>query len=125
MSDTSQGEGWWIASDGKWYAPELHPDYVAPVAPPTPDPLAAPTYPSSPPMAAETTIAPAATMLPDSLAAPAEPAQSRRGLLLGIGALILLVGLGFLLFRLLGGGGTATGAASPDEAVQQLSLIHI
>lgn len=21
MSDTSQGEGWWIASDGKWYAP--------------------------------------------------------------------------------------------------------
>lgn len=23
MSDTSQGPGWWIASDGKWYAPEL------------------------------------------------------------------------------------------------------
>jgi len=22
MSDTSQGEGWWQASDGKWYAPE-------------------------------------------------------------------------------------------------------
>ena len=27
MSDTSQGEGWWQASDGKWYAPELHPDF--------------------------------------------------------------------------------------------------
>ncbi len=26
MSDTSQGPGWWMASDGKWYAPELHPD---------------------------------------------------------------------------------------------------
>lgn len=26
MSDTSQGPGWWQASDGKWYAPELHPD---------------------------------------------------------------------------------------------------
>ena len=26
MSDTSQGEGWWQASDGKWYAPHLHPD---------------------------------------------------------------------------------------------------
>jgi len=25
MSDTSQGPGWWQASDGKWYAPELHP----------------------------------------------------------------------------------------------------
>jgi hypothetical protein len=26
MSDMSQGPGWWIASDGKWYPPELHPD---------------------------------------------------------------------------------------------------
>ena len=26
MSDTSQGSGWWQASDGKWYGPELHPD---------------------------------------------------------------------------------------------------
>lgn len=25
MSDTSQGPGWWQASDGKWYAPELYP----------------------------------------------------------------------------------------------------
>src|SRR5271166_3766811 len=22
MSDTSQGEGWWLAGDGKWYPPE-------------------------------------------------------------------------------------------------------
>jgi CRP/FNR family transcriptional regulator, cyclic AMP receptor protein len=29
MSDVSQGPGWWVASDGKWYPPELHPDYVA------------------------------------------------------------------------------------------------
>jgi hypothetical protein len=26
MSDTSPGEGWWQASDGRWYAPETHPD---------------------------------------------------------------------------------------------------
>ncbi len=26
MSDTSQGPGWWMASDGKWYPPEAHPD---------------------------------------------------------------------------------------------------
>ena len=25
MSDTSPGPGWWLASDGRWYAPELHP----------------------------------------------------------------------------------------------------
>ena len=23
MSTTSQGPGWWLASDGKWYPPEL------------------------------------------------------------------------------------------------------
>jgi len=26
MSDTSQGPGWWQASDGKWYAPEPQPE---------------------------------------------------------------------------------------------------
>src|SRR5690554_2550534 len=25
MSDTSQGPGWWLASDGKWYPPEQAP----------------------------------------------------------------------------------------------------
>lgn len=34
MSDSSQGEGWWIAADGKWYPPEQHPDAQA--APPGP-----------------------------------------------------------------------------------------
>ena len=28
MSDTSQGPGWWEASDGKWYGPEQHPDFI-------------------------------------------------------------------------------------------------
>ncbi|HEY2814310.1 MAG TPA: hypothetical protein VGJ03_12660 [Acidimicrobiales bacterium] len=26
MSDASQGEGWWQASDGQWYPPDQHPD---------------------------------------------------------------------------------------------------
>jgi hypothetical protein len=30
MSDMSQGPGWWIASDGKWYPPHLHPSVQAP-----------------------------------------------------------------------------------------------
>jgi hypothetical protein len=30
MSDTSQGPGWWLASDLKWYPPELHPDQLQP-----------------------------------------------------------------------------------------------
>jgi hypothetical protein len=33
MSDMSQGPGWWIASDGKWYPPHLHPSVSVP--PPT------------------------------------------------------------------------------------------
>jgi len=36
MSDTSQGEGWWQASDGKWYAPQSA--ATAPASPPPPDP---------------------------------------------------------------------------------------
>ena len=30
MSNTSQGQGWWMASDGKWYPPEAHPDAPTP-----------------------------------------------------------------------------------------------
>jgi hypothetical protein len=26
MSDVSQGEGWWMASDGRWYPPQDHPN---------------------------------------------------------------------------------------------------
>ncbi len=32
MADQSNGEGWWVASDGKWYPPELHADFVRPAA---------------------------------------------------------------------------------------------
>ncbi len=38
MSDVSQGDGWWLASDGKWYAPEV----AAPTTPP-PSPITTPT----------------------------------------------------------------------------------
>lgn len=44
MSDQSQGEGWWQASDSKWYPPESHPD--ARPAPPPPAPLAAAAAPA-------------------------------------------------------------------------------
>lgn len=30
MSDISRGPGWWIASDGKWYPPHLHPSVRIP-----------------------------------------------------------------------------------------------
>jgi hypothetical protein len=34
VSDTSQGPGWWLASGGRWYAPDDRPGYV--LAPPDP-----------------------------------------------------------------------------------------
>ncbi len=34
MSDTSQGPGWWQASDGKWYPPEQAPGYQPPTGAP-------------------------------------------------------------------------------------------
>jgi hypothetical protein len=30
MSDVSQGPGWWLASDGKWYPPQQQPGYQPP-----------------------------------------------------------------------------------------------
>ncbi len=44
MSDTSQGVGWWMASDGKWYPPESA-SQVAPAIPPPPWGVPAPTVP--------------------------------------------------------------------------------
>ncbi len=50
MSDTSQGPGWWLASDGKWYPPESAPQAPAPPqapASPVPGPVAtAPVAPA-------------------------------------------------------------------------------
>jgi hypothetical protein len=49
MSDQSQGPGWWQASDGKWYAPELHPDY-RPAVPPPPQVPTSPQPPAGQPL---------------------------------------------------------------------------
>jgi hypothetical protein len=48
MSDFSQGAGWWQASDGKWYAPELHPNFRPP-PPPNPAPPPPPQAGEQPP----------------------------------------------------------------------------
>jgi Domain of unknown function (DUF4190) len=39
MSDTSQGHGWWLASDGKWYPPEAW------TGPPPQPAASTPSYP--------------------------------------------------------------------------------
>jgi Domain of unknown function (DUF4190) len=54
MSDTSQGPGWWLASDGKWYPPELWtgPPSTGPAGSPAQAQPHYPTYPAQGPAAA-------------------------------------------------------------------------
>jgi uncharacterized RDD family membrane protein YckC len=49
MSDTSQGEGWWLASDGKWYPPESRPAWPPPQSSPWGSPAGSPETPASSP----------------------------------------------------------------------------
>ena len=46
MSDTSQGPGWWLASDGKWYPPQTA--APSPVPPPPPPRRRSPSPPPLP-----------------------------------------------------------------------------
>lgn len=114
MSDTSQGPGWWKASDGKWYAPEQHPDARAsdesgdptePVpsqptdqVPQQPPPGAAPPPGSPPPGAAPPPGPPPSSATPPPPAygaAPAAPAAQSGG---GGGCLkAFLIVLGILI----------------------------
>ena len=72
MSETQQGAGWWQASDGKWYAPELHPNYVAPTtgAPPGGPP---PTGATGPATGTAPTTAPAPGYGAPPVGLPAAP----------------------------------------------------
>jgi Domain of unknown function (DUF4190) len=49
MSDTSQGPGWWLASDGKWYPPELWTGPPATRPGPEPGPAVSTGAPGIPP----------------------------------------------------------------------------
>ncbi len=132
MSDISQGDGWWIASDGKWYAPEQHPNYVAPVAPAPPQAApqptiiesAAPAQVQGPPTTAYQT-GEGVEMLDVSQGAPPATSETsvQRGkggrlALLGMLAIVFVGGFGFLAWRVTNSSGA--GADSPDGAVQQL-----
>ena len=49
MSETPQGPGWWVASDGKWYPPETHPS-VRTDPPAQPPPVQQAPPPAGPPV---------------------------------------------------------------------------
>jgi len=95
MSDISQGEGWWQASDNKWYPPEQHPDHQPPptlaAAAPEPAPLVQPPAPIAPPPTA-----------PPPITAPPTPIASTSGagkwIIVGALSLAVLALGAFLLF---------------------------
>jgi hypothetical protein len=72
MSDSSQGPGWWQASDGRWYPPQSHPTQATP--PP-------PTYGAPPPVSYGAPVAKKSGM----------PGWAKVVLILG-GILVVLVG---------------------------------
>ena len=52
MSGEQGNMGWWLASDGRWYPPEQHADYVGPptaTGTPAGSPATPPPFPWSPP----------------------------------------------------------------------------
>jgi hypothetical protein len=117
MADEPQGPGWWQASDGKWYPPELHPsaqqalpaEPAAPVDPTVAQPAEAvpPVDPTvaqpAEPAAVDPTLAqpvgapiggePPFAGAPPAWAPPAEPPSSggsRRGPLIAVAIIVLL-----------------------------------
>ena len=86
MSDVSQGSGWWQASDLKWYPPELHADYVAPLPPPPKlppppgQPPVPPTRPADPP--------PPVTATPPP---PSGQSPRRRALIAAVAATVVIL----------------------------------
>ncbi len=105
MSDMSQGPGWWIASDGKWYPPHLHPSVRVPEPPDAGGgPLTVVTGPSS--------------VYPDHAGEPpAGNASGRRSktplaVALSIAAVVVLVVGGVVVF-----GGSKSASAQVVDAV--------
>ncbi len=120
MTDVTHPAGWWMASDGNWYPPHLHPDAMAraveppaPVAPPLPQfaaftPLAPPDpilgsappsaygYPTGPPYATRMDV-------PPGYGYPA-PASKMNGLAIVslVLSILTLVGIGSIAGIVLG-----------------------
>jgi hypothetical protein len=88
MSDASQGPGWWIASDGKWYPPDLHPDRTQP-GPPS-DPA------TGPPPTGEVVAAPDGPIVPGT-------SGGRGRVWLAVAAVVAVVGIGIGVVAATGG----------------------
>jgi hypothetical protein len=114
MSKVSEGPGWWMASDGRWYAPELHPGSVPPAPvpavpdygfsapPPAPkeDPAASGSLASwAPSLAPPMDVPPVDAVATTPRTADSPPATAGGSSGGRVGRALRLVGIGFSMVR--------------------------
>ncbi len=104
MSDTSGGPGWWIASDGKWYPPHLHPSYQAPPATQAPSATPAPSPPQTASPAQSLPWQPEPAIPPTAGSGQAPSRLPRRPLVIGGVIAAALIVIGGLVAVVSGGG---------------------
>jgi hypothetical protein len=92
VSETSQGHGWWKASDGLFYPPETHPDYVPPPPPRGASYRPPPAAPVPPPMSPPSTTAPTENAPPPT-GVPA-PGPDRRVAIAFVGLAVVVLAAG-------------------------------
>lgn len=95
VSDESGGTDWWIASDGKWYPPETHPDFqpATSLAPPLSEPILLPpprNEPTLPPQQVPA-VAPGTSATPPG--GQGKKPVWRRWWAIALGVLVVIVGL--------------------------------
>ena len=117
MSDATQGEGWWQASDGKWYPPQEHPDFQSGATQPigaTPPPTAAmpPVPPSAAPAGPPIGPPPGAPVGPP----PGAPGSGSNNTKWIIGGVVAAVVIAIAAFLLLGGDDKKTNVAATSSS---------
>jgi uncharacterized RDD family membrane protein YckC len=140
MSEMSQGPGWWLASDGKWYPPQLHPSMGPPPPPPPPPsafrgssgagsaapPFSAPGAWSMPNPGSAAAVAPWAGQYDGGavdpvLGLPLAPWWKRLiaiiidGIVLGLGVFFVFLAIGIAINASHSQGGTGTGSTSSQS----------
>ena len=90
VSDTSQGPGWWVASDGKWYPPHLHPSVriPGPSEAATGAPIGASAWSAQTATATATSEEPSRSLATDN---PGRHPRTRFAVVTGVVVVILLV----------------------------------